>query len=148
MSEFENLESDWEMTVFPQPNAPGIAVVPPRRKDSSRRKMPPVFSAKEFLKIWMILPLHEKLGKIRYLGRMEKARQAHVGQWGAENRKVACPPRDEDFAPATFGPLCASSSARRTWGQARDRRSCRDPQAQWKPLRPLPTFRIVNNQYL
>ena len=28
-SELENLDSDWEMTVLPQPKAPGIAVVPP-----------------------------------------------------------------------------------------------------------------------
>lgn len=25
----ENLDNDWEMTVLPQPKAPGIAVVPP-----------------------------------------------------------------------------------------------------------------------
>ncbi len=29
MSLFENLERAWEMTVLPQPKAPGIAVVPP-----------------------------------------------------------------------------------------------------------------------
>lgn len=28
-SELENLERDWEITVLPQPKAPGIAVVPP-----------------------------------------------------------------------------------------------------------------------
>ena len=29
ISEFENFDNDWEMTVLPQPKAPGMAVVPP-----------------------------------------------------------------------------------------------------------------------
>jgi len=29
MSELEYLLRDWEITVFPQPNAPGTALVPP-----------------------------------------------------------------------------------------------------------------------
>ena len=29
ISELEYFDKDWEITVFPQPKAPGIAVVPP-----------------------------------------------------------------------------------------------------------------------
>ena len=34
-SEFENLDRAWEITVLPQPKAPGIAHVPPRTAGNS-----------------------------------------------------------------------------------------------------------------
>lgn len=54
MSELEYLDSDWEITVLPQPKAPGMAVVPPctqgKRASStrwpvSRGKSAVIFSA-------------------------------------------------------------------------------------------------------
>jgi len=37
-SELENLERDWEMTVLPQPKAPGIEQVPPDRGEKRERE--------------------------------------------------------------------------------------------------------------